>query len=180
MDTKRYQSAVAALLRRRSGEFLLLLTGVQHLGGEAALHAVPSVTGHDLAHLHQLVDVSGQQLEGPVHVAVALGRRLDVADAQLSGELLRFVPTHLAVLVQVAFVADQDVDHVVRQDVLAHLLVPFSHMLKGFAVGQVEDKQPPNGVAVIRGRDGPGGSEYKNFSFTAEEIETNILETSLL
>lgn len=139
LDTKHYQSAVAALLRRRSSEFLLLLTRVKDLGGEAALNPVPSVAGDYLTHLHQLVDVSGQQLERPVHVAVALGRRLDVADAQLSGELLCFVPTHLPVLVQVALMADQDVDHVVRQDVLAHLLVPFSHVLKGFAVGQVKD-----------------------------------------
>lgn len=137
--TNIYQSAVAAFLRRRSSKFLLLLTRIKDLGSEAALYTVPSIAGNDLTHLHQLVDVSGQQLKRPVHVAVALGRRLDVADAQLSSKLLRLVPAHLAFLVQVALMADQDVDHVVRQDVLTHLLVPLSHVVKGFAVGQVED-----------------------------------------
>ena len=73
-----------------------------------------------------------------VHVAVALGRRLHVADAQLGRELLRLVPAHLTILVEVALVADEDVDHVVRQDVLTHLLVPLPHMVKGLAIGEIE------------------------------------------
>ena len=152
-------SAVAALLGRGPGHFLLVLGRVEHLGGEAALHPVPAVARHDLPHLHQLVDVPGQQLEGAVHVAVALGRRLHVADAQLGRQLLRLVAAHLAVLVEVALVADEDVDHVVGQDVLTHLLVPLPHMLEGLPIGQIEDEKPAHGVPVVGRRDGSGGRE---------------------
>lgn len=45
--------------------------------------------------------------------------------------------------------ADEDVDHVVRQDVLTHLLVPFPHMVEGFTIGEIKDKQATYRVAVI-------------------------------
>lgn len=153
------QSAVAALLRSDGGQFLLLVRRVEDLGVEAALDAVPPVAGDDLAHLHQLVDVPGQELKGPVHVAVALGRRLHVADAELGRQLLGLVSAHLAVFVEVALVADEDVDHVVGQDVLTHLLVPLLHVLKGLTIGEVEDQQPAHRVAVVRRCDGPDGWE---------------------
>ncbi|KAG7245270.1 hypothetical protein INR49_023879, partial [Caranx melampygus] len=74
---------------------------VKDLGSETALHTIPAITGDNLSHLHQLIDVSGQQLKGPVYVAVALGRRLHVADAQICCQLLSLVSGHLAVLVKV-------------------------------------------------------------------------------
>lgn len=133
------KSAVAAPLGGRGNELLFVVGRVEDLAGEAALDPVPAVAGDDLPHLHQLVDVFRQQLEGPVHVAVALGRRLHVADAQLGRQMLRLVPAHHAVLVEVALVADEDVDHVVGQDVLTDLLVPLPHVVKGLAVGEVKD-----------------------------------------
>lgn len=148
LDRKSSQSAVTALLGRRSS-YLLFVLRVEDLSGETALHSIPSIPSDDLPHLHQLVDVSGQQLEGPVHVAVALGRRLHIADAELGRQLLGLVPAYLAVLVEVALVADEDVDHVVRQDVLTHLLVPLPHMVKGLAVGEIKNQQATHGVTVV-------------------------------
>lgn len=139
MNTKYQQLAVAALLGGSSRKFLFVITRVEDLCSEATFNAIPAITCNDLPHLHQLEDISGQQLECPVHIAVALSRRLDVADSQIGGKLLGLIPAHLAVLVEVALVADENVDHVVGQDVLAHLLVPFSHMVKGLAVGEVKD-----------------------------------------
>lgn len=161
-DSEDPQSAVAALLSSGGGQFLLFDRWVEDLGGEATLHAVPPVAGDDLTHLHELVDVPGQELKGPVHVAVALGWRLHIADAELGRQLLGLVPAHLAVFVEVTLVADEDVNHVVGQDVLTHLLVPLSYVLKGLTIGEVEDQEPTHGVAVVGRRDGPDGWEKKN------------------
>lgn len=139
MYTEIQHLAVTSLLCGCSRKFLFIVTRVEDLCSEATFDAIPAIAGDNLPHLHQLEDISSQQLECPVHVAVAFSRRLDIADSQLGGELLCLVPAHLAVLVEVALVADEYVDHVVRQDVLTHLLVPFSHMVKGLAVGEVKD-----------------------------------------
>lgn len=149
LDTESSQSAVAALFSGCRSQLLFVLARVQDFGSEAALHAIPSVAGDDLPHLHQLVDVFGQQLKGAVHVAVAFGRRLHVANSQRRRQLLRLISGHPAVLVEVALVADEDVDHVVGQDVLTHLLVPLPHVVKGLAIGEVENEQPAHRVAVV-------------------------------
>ncbi len=87
----------------------------------------------DLLHLFFISDV--HLLQGVLQLPVSLQQSLP----QLCRQLLRLVPTHLAVLVEVALVANEDVNHVVRQDVLTHLLVPLPHMVKGLAVGEIKD-----------------------------------------
>ncbi len=129
-----WESAVAALFSLR-----LLLGGIKNFSSEATLDTVPAVARGDLTHLHQLINVPCEQLESTLHIAVALGRSLHVADTKFGRQLLRLVPRHLAVVAQVALVADKDVDHVMRQDVLANLSVPFPHMIEGLPVRQVEN-----------------------------------------
>lgn len=68
---------------------------MDHVGDEAALHALPALLDGDVSRPHQGEDVSGQLGEGVLHVDGVAGRRLHVAHSVRARQLLRFLAGHL-------------------------------------------------------------------------------------
>lgn len=68
---------------------------MNHVGHEAALHALPALLDGDVAGPHQGKDVPGQLGKGVLHVDGVAGRRLHVAHPVRSGQLLCFLTGHL-------------------------------------------------------------------------------------
>lgn len=68
---------------------------MDHVGDEAALHALPALLDGDVAGAHQGEDVSGQLGEGVLHVDGVAGRRLHVAHPVRPRQLLRLLAGHL-------------------------------------------------------------------------------------
>jgi len=75
----------------------------------------------------------GYPLEKVLDVVADLGARLDKHEVVLAGLLLALLRRHLALLVQVRLVADQNDDDVVAA-LGAHVVDPFSRVLEGFRV----------------------------------------------
>lgn len=129
-----------------------LLGGVHHVGHEAALHPLPALLDGDVPTLDQLEDVAGQVREGLLHVDGVAGRGLHVAHAVGARQLLRLLPAHLPLRLQVALVAHEQEDDAVRLHVAPGLLQPLVHVLEGAPVGDVEQEEAAHRVAVV----GPG------------------------
>lgn len=69
--------------------------GVNHVGDEPTLHALPALLDCDVTRPHQGEDVPGQLGEGVLHVDGVTGRRLDVAHPVRPRQLLCLLAGHL-------------------------------------------------------------------------------------
>lgn len=89
---------------------------------EATLDPFPAFLDSDLPPFDQLIYVPSQVGEGFLHVNGISGGGFNVLHAVRQGQLLRLVPGHLALGVEVALVAHQDEDDLVGLDMCFGLL----------------------------------------------------------
>lgn len=107
----------------------------------------------EIALLHLLVDLPDQVLEGLLHVRGIQRTRLNELYLLFGGEFLRLGLTDLPLRLQITLVADQD-DGYFFVSVVPHFLQPLPYRLEGVSTGDVVNEQHPDGLPVVRIRNG--------------------------
>ena len=113
----------------------------------------PTVARVSSVFRHRREDGSRQGHEGLVDVNFVLGGSLQELHAEALGELLAFFVRHLSLVLQVAFIAHQDL-HDVRTRVLPHFSHPRLDVLERLAISNIVDEDAAVGTFVVRRGDG--------------------------